>query len=213
MKLVERAVVKDLLEIARADSLQDQTLNNMIEQASEEAEDHCRRKFTKAARVEYFRSYDQDLLEPDPQWIWLDGPVDLTQPFSIVYDPTNNHDQSGLTLDANDYILDANLGLITIKGATGLSRNLALVAFGHNVFAYSATGFQVTYTGGYPVTEKPEAEPVDPMDDYGVVQVPRGLKMIIATKVARDFTEKKMLLPWKDEEKSALKPFEKKDLL
>lgn len=213
MKLTERALVKDLLEIARADTLQDTILNNMIEQASEEAESACRRSFTKAARVEYYRSYEQMVYDLEAQYIWLDGPVDTDEVFSIVYDPTNEHATAGLTLELTDYVLDAAKGLVTVKGATGLSRNLAISVISGAVFLYSPTGFQVTYTGGYEMTVKPDGEDDDPLDDYGVTQVPNGLKMIIAQKVARDFTAKKMLMPWTDDEMASLKPFKKKDIL
>lgn len=215
MKLVERALVKDLLEIARADTLQDAVLDSMINDASDEAAEFCRRKFEKEARVEYFQSYDQTFFDPVPQFIWLDGPIDLTAPFKIVFSSYGLHDTSGINLEDNniDYKLDLKESLINVYGISGTSSDPALIGLVGGNFVYSPTGFQVTYTGGYEVTVKPDGEPDDPMDDYGVVQVPRGLKMIVAQKVARDFTDKKMLMPWTDDEKLSLKPYKKKDMI
>ncbi len=77
-KLTERALVKDILGISRMDLSPDPILNGMIETASNEAELWCRRKFPYAVRQELHQRYAQSIHNPDPQYIWLDGPLDPT---------------------------------------------------------------------------------------------------------------------------------------
>jgi len=215
VKLVERVRVKDALGIARMDGLYDETLTEMIEQASEEAETYCRRKFTYAARVEYHTSYEQGPSDPDPQYIWLDGPVDQGQPISIVWAPYQNHDDVGLTLSPpQDYRLDAEKSLIVVGNSRGVLIGVTLAPYIYPYLTYSQTGFKVTYTGGYQVNPAPIPNPnPDPTDDYNVVAVPMGLKSVLVKKIAADFTTMKMLCPWSPEELVSLKPYAKKNLI
>lgn len=215
VKLTERAKVKDLLGIARSDSLQNDLLDGLIEQNSEQVEELCRRSFTKAARTEYYQSYDQDAYDPCPQYLWLDGPIDKTQLLEIKWAPYDQHDEVGIALTGTDYQLDEGRALIIVRAATGpiagmpIARGLVLP-----VFTFAPRGFQVRYTGGYPVSEKPDNEPIDPMDDYGVTQVPNSLKAVVAFKCATDWKEgNKMALPWVPEQVAQLKPWKKKDVL
>lgn len=213
-RLTERAKVKDLLGIARADTLQDELLSSMIEQASAEAEQICRRKFTKSARVEYYQSYDQLAYDPTPQYIWLDGPIDTAETFSIVWAQYNRHADVGVALTAQDYQLDQDKALVLVGSTTGVLSNLPLPAgYALPSIGASPTGFQVTYTGGYPLNSKPIGEPADPLDDYGVTQVPESLKSIIARKVAEDWKQAKSFIPWDDTQRQMLVPWKKKDIL
>ncbi len=66
-KLTERALVKDILGIARADLMYDSILNGMIEAASNEAQEWCRRKFAYGIRTELHQSYEQASSDPTPQ--------------------------------------------------------------------------------------------------------------------------------------------------
>jgi len=212
-KLVERALVKDLLQIARADTFEDARIDSMIELLTEDVEHYCRRKFTKADRVEYYRSYDQMFNDPDPQYVWLDGPVDTGSPFGIVWSPNMRHATAGVTLQPEDYTLDAEQGLLMISGASGLAQSLIPIGFGGRLYGYAAQGFQVAYTGGYAVTINPGIDPADPMDDFGVTQVPSGLKYVLASKISEDFQDRKKLLPFTDDQKLRLNPYRKKDIL
>jgi len=107
VKLVERALIKDLMSIPRADTAMDSIMNGMIEQASAEVERIVRREFEKKARTEFYKSYEQGQLDPDPLYIWLRSfPVDpaAVGP-TIVWDAFDLHDTSGTTLDEsqNDF--------------------------------------------------------------------------------------------------------------
>jgi hypothetical protein len=73
MRLCERSRIKDLLQIPRADTLLDDTLNGLIEQASEEVAHITRRAFEYAARTEFHASYDQEPEDPTPQYIHLEA--------------------------------------------------------------------------------------------------------------------------------------------
>jgi len=51
------------------------------------------------------------------------------------------------------------------------------------------------------------------MDDFGVTQVPSGLKYVLASKISEDFQDRKKLLPFTDDQKLRLNPYRKKDIL
>lgn len=223
VKLVERERVKDLAGIARADTLYDGILNSLIERVSAEAEDYCRRKFKKSARVVLMRSYDQYPNEPDCQYLWLDGPVDRNELLAVTYSPNMRHSTEGIHLvEGDDWFFDEEHDLIRITPYQGLL--IQLVAWQGLCVVASPTGFQVQYTGGYTKTEPPVpyTDP-DPLDDFGVTQVPEGLKSILASKVweslkARmpDLTGKQEfvpLKPWTKEDYAALDPWKRKDII
>lgn len=212
-KLTERALVKDLLQIARADTLLDPILMGMIETTSKEAERLCRRKFAKSERTEFYKSYDQDFADPTPQYIWLDAPVDTAEDLVINWAMFNQHATAGTLLNPEDYTLDAEEGLILVHGMTGLSNQAVPNTLGRPIYQYSPTGFRVTYTGGYALNTKPVGEPDDPLDDYGVVQVPDALKYVIARKVADDYEASQRAKPWDEIQRQGLKPWMKKDIL
>lgn len=217
LKLTERSRVKDLLGVARADSLYDLVLSGLIELSSDEAQRFCRRKFSRAARVEYYRSYDQAAADPTPQYIWLDGPVDTNETFGISWALGMQHSTNGQVLTADQYTLDAEEGLVTVKGNWGLANPLVIYPYHWGSYGYDPTGFRVTYTGGYTTTENENTGSPDPMDDYGVTLVPEGLRQIVAQKIAEDWrgTEgmPKISVPWTEEQKVRLKPWAKKDIL
>lgn len=214
VKLVERALVKDLLKMARADSLHDEILNNMIEQCSAEVERLTRREFEKKERTEYHTSYEQTASDPDPQFVLLNAyPVDREQNFQMWWSAYDHRENLAIemTEQEENFILDPVKGMITVRSAGSMIANLPII--GNIAFSYAPRGFKILYTGGYPVNVKPEEEDEDPMDDYGVVQVPYGLKILVAQKVAKDFRDTRVLLPFTDEERKGLKPWNKKDMI
>lgn len=216
LKLVERALVKDYANIPRADTLLDPQIDAMIEQISRECEDICRRKFAYSQYTEYKLSYEQTFYDPDPQYIWTDAwPIDIKQPMRITWAPYSLHNTAGFDLQPNDFSLaHADRGLIVVSGATGLANGLLPGWTKGRIYAYAPRGFRITYSGGY-VVNNPDGESlsVDPLDDFGVVQVPRGLKMVLAMKVALDWRDFHALMPWSQEEMLALRPYKKKDML
>lgn len=213
VKLVERALVKDLLRLPRADTLQDGILNGMIEQCSAQVERITRREFTYAARVEYHRSYEQTAVDPEPQYITLNAfPVDTDETFLLQWSPHDH--RTGHIIDLSesneDYELLAEKGMVVVRTAGGIVNNLPLL--GSIIFSYAPRGFKVTYTGGYAVSEHPGGDP-DPLDDYDVVQVPDSLKQVVAQKVALDFQAVRMLRAFTDDERKSLSLWEKKDMI
>jgi len=221
IKLLERSLVKDLANISRADTAWDTQLNGLIELASENVERITRRKFDKKQRIEFYQSYEQGPVDPTPQYVYTDAlPIDSTATLTIFWDPYNKHDDSGieLLLSKGDFEIIDEEGLLRIHTASGLINQLPPTRWGIPIFSYNPIGFKITYTGGYVTTTKPTAEPVDPLDDYGVTQVSDGLKLVIAQKIAIDWlgdskTPGKMLKPWTEEQKSQLRPWMKKDIL
>lgn len=210
-KLTERDLVKELLGIARADTINDLLINRLIEVNSEEAERICRRKFAKATRTSYHQSYEQAFGDPTHQYVWLDGPVDLGQPFLITYASLSRHETDGRTLQPTEYRLEAETGLVTVMGGR-LGTDQAIVQLNRGIlYEADPAGFKVTYTGGYVTTAKPGVWTDDPLDDFDVTQVPSALKMIVASKVARDMGAKGFQT-WSEDEKRALKPWTKKDV-
>lgn len=207
-KLTERAKVKQILKIALSDTLEDDLINDLIEHHSAEVERITRRSFAKAMRTEYYQSYDQLPGDPEAQNIWLNGPVDLALPFTIVFAQALKHDTVGLQLSATDYLLNAAEGHLRI----GNTFDPVVWGYGQPAYAYDPQGFKITYTGGYAVTTEPDSHTDDPLDDFGVVQVPAGLKMAVAGKVARDFATRVPSV-WTDEERASLRSWTKKDMI
>ena len=212
IKLTERALVKDLLGIARADSLNDHILNQLIEQTSAEVERLTRREFVEIQRVEFFESLDMDGVDPVPIYIDLNAPVDTDQAFEIVWALYSRHDTDGITLEAEDFQLDETTGRLIIISSSSITTRI-LPLGGLPWFQYSPNGFRVTYTGGFPLSLAPSGDPSDPLDDFGVVQVPEALKYVVARKIKSDFTEAGMGLPWTEKERQWLRPWKKSDLL
>jgi len=212
IKLTERARVKDLLGIARADNLEDSILVAMIEQTSEEVERLCRRQFAEIQRVTFHESLDMDGVDPTPQYIHLNAPVDDQQLFEIVWAMYDRHDKDGVTLVADDFRLDTEKGLVTIRSSSAITTQI--LPLGRLPwYQYSPNGFRVTYTGGFLVSIAPSGDPPDPLDDFDVVQVPNGLQQVVALKIKQDFTECGMCQPWTEEQRQWLYPWKKKDLL
>jgi len=211
IKLTERARVKDLLGIGRADTFHDSDLKAIIEQTSEEVERLARRSFSLAARVEFFKSYDNDGVDPVPQYLWLNPPVDDQAFFEIVWAMYGRHDTDSVLVDPEDYRVDFETGQVTIHGSSNITTQI--LPLGRKPwYQFSPDGFRVTYTGGYPVTVAPSG-PEDPIDDFDVTQVPIGLQYVVARKIKQDFTECGMCQPWTAEQREWLKPWTKKDIL
>jgi hypothetical protein len=212
-KLTERALVKDLIGIARADLIYDTILNGMIDTASDRAEEWCRRKFAYGLREEFHQSYEQSLSDPNPQYVWLDGPIDPAVQLIINWS-WNEWQDFAQELSRESYTVDLEQGLIV------LTLKLASPGYSYSPFPYSRqfvtspTGFKVKYAGGYPVSAPPTTGyTFDPSDDYGVVQVPDGLKLAVAQKVAADFTNNRIVTPWSDDQLQLLRPYKKKDMI
>jgi len=140
LKLTERSRVKDILGIALADLVNDTTINGMIDQASREVEQICRRTFTKGPRREYYQSYEQNPFDPDPQYLWLDGPIDPDEGMTIVWAAYDRHDDNGITLTPPpalgnvqltvnaDYRVDLDKSLVIIRSSTGSVANMPIPA-------------------------------------------------------------------------------------
>lgn len=203
--------MKDLLGIARADAFHDREISAMIEQTSVEVERLTRRSFTLAARVEFFRSYDNDGIDPWPQYLHLDFPVDDQAFFEIVWALYGRHDTDFIIVDTEDFRVDFETGIVTIHGSSNITTQI--LPLGRKPWwQFSPDGFRVTYTGGFPVTVAPSG-PEDPIDDFDVIQVPDSLEYVVARKIKQDFNECGMCKPWTDEQREWLKPHTKKDIL
>lgn len=214
VKLTDRSRVKDYAKIARADTLHDSLINDMIEQASEEVERLTRREFEKKVRTEYHTSYEQSAFEPEPQIILANAwPIDTGEELLLSWSAYDHREGTATDLtEANeDFTVDAEKGFIWVKSNGGLINNLPLL--GNMIFSYAPRGFKLTYTGGYEVTVEPDSHTADPMDDFGVASVPEGLKNIIAQKVARDLTDMRFLRPFENDDRKLLKPWTKKDMI
>jgi hypothetical protein len=190
VKLTDRALCKDLLQMPRADLRQDLILDGLIQSASEDAERITRRKFGYQANiVEYHPSYDQGFNDPEPVFFIVDSfPLDPLVAPIVKWSNADHRADLQTTLDpANgDFTYDPEKGLFSIRymGAATMTQPI----IGGFQFSYAPRGFQVTYAGGYPVTEPPSSnDSPDPLDEYGVAQVPTGLKLIVAKKVAADY--------------------------
>jgi len=204
--------VKDLLGIARADNLNNHLFDAMILQVSEEVERMSRRKFAELQYIEFFRSYDMDGVDPVPMYLHLNAPVDDQAFFEIVWALYDRHDDDGVTLEAEDFRLDPETGLVTVRSSSSITAQI--LPLGRQPwFQFSPNGFRVTYTGGFPVTIKPSGDPDDPLDDFGIVLVPDGLQQVVAMKIKQDFTECGMCQPWTEEQRQWLYPYRKNDLL
>jgi len=204
--------VKDLLGIARADCLNDHLLSAMIEQTSAEVERYTRRKFDEIQREEFFVSHDMDGVDPVPQYLHLNAPVDEQLFFEIVWAMYDRHDTDGIILVPDDFRLTAETGLVTIRSSSAITSQI--LPLGRLPwYQYSPNGFRVTYTGGFPVTIAPTGDPADPLDDFGVTLVPDGLQQVVAMKIKQDFTECGMCQPWTAEQRQWLWPYKKDDLL
>jgi hypothetical protein len=210
MRLSERSRVKDLLQMARADTLYDRQLNGMIEQASEEVETITRRTFDYRVRVEYHRSYEQSPIDPDPQYIHLEAmPIDLTETLELA---PGNPALSWAQTPTPNYTVYADKGVIAVTNPGRIGFGALPYPYAGGI-GYDPRGFKVTYTGGYPTLDKPPLEEDDPLDDYGFVQVPEALRSVIARKVADDWKNAKQLLPWSDDQRSLLKTWTRRDTL
>lgn len=198
-KLVERALVKDVLQIARADTRSDQLLDSLIQNVSAECERLTRRKFTYVDQVlEYHPSYDQEFIDPEPQFMIVDTyPIDTTRPLAVSWSPFDFRNDLFINLDPSTGDFDAtrgDIGFISVRQMGSAASNLPFI--GGIMFSYAPRGFKITYSGGYPITAIPSPyDDPDPMDDFGVTQVPDGLKFTVAKKVAADF---RALRPDKD---------------
>jgi len=216
-KLVERERVKDCIGMARADSIQDDVLNSMILQASEQVEQITRRTFTKGAHVEYHESYDQPPSDPDGQFLWIKAPpIDTVVSVTIVWSPNDDHDANGTALKAaTDFRVDGDTIFVKPIASGSLSGSAAIFALSSPHITWSPTGFKVTYTGGFAIlnpTPVPDPTP-DPLDDYDIVSVPQGLKDVIARKVATDWKDGKMIKPWTGEQKGLLLPWKRRNVI
>lgn len=231
VKLVEMSLVKEMCNIAQADTYQNQQLRAAIAQASADVEHATNRKYEYAADTEYCQSYDQQPYDPFPQYCFVPRyPIDLTKSVVITWAPNEMHDQMGATLDSTDYQIDAERGCFIIRRTTGVFQGIIPLIRGRLIFCYAPRGFRIQYTGGYKALNPAPAGYVegamypgaDPLDDYDVPDVPLGLRMVIARKIAEDWSswrvadrDPKMfvLKPWTTEQTRLLHPYRKNDVL
>lgn len=214
VKLTERALVKDYARIARADTFLDGLIASMIDQASADLEDLIRRKFEKKERTEYHTSFDQTAFDPEPQLILPDAwPIDTAERIVLDWSPYDHRVglSTQLTISEEDFTVDSDKGFIWVRSSGGLVNELPLI--GTTLFTYAPRGFRLTYTGGYSISTVPESHTPDPLDDFGVADIPLGLKGIIAQKIARDLTRRRRLTPFDEEDMKLLRPWTKKDLI
>lgn len=230
LKLVDMSLVKEMCNIAQADTYQNTQLRAAIEQASQDVEHLTNRVYTWGQYVDYCQSYDQQPFDPYPQYAWVSAyPIDLTKAVEIVWAPNEMHSQMGAILDVTDYQIDSIRGCFVIRRTTGVFQGIIPLIRGRLIFCYAPRGFRITYYGGYkPLNPYPEgyiedAYPgSDPLDDYNVLDVPLGLKMVIARKIAEDWLSWKsqatdprafVLKPWTQEQRGLLHPYRKNDVI
>jgi hypothetical protein len=222
LKLVERDLVKDLLRLPRADTMQDRILSGLIGTVSQDVERLTRRAFEKKQRVEYRQSYDQAINDPEPQWVLVDAyPIDTVQPITVEYSPSEWRPAGSIiTLDATkaDFTVEAETGKITVRNASTYIYN-GFYPQGGWLFSYAPRGFRVTYTGGYAISAAPDGHTADPLDDFGVIQVDDSLKLVVANAVAAKYrfmrgnAEKLTAAALDEAFRLELKPFMKKDMV
>lgn len=208
MRLVERALLKDIIGMARADTGSDNLLDAMLEAATDEVMRLTRRQYLKGPYTEYYKSYEQLPSDPTSQWIWVDvPPFDTQASITVSYSSTGNHDTDGSILTVGkEYAIGTSLDHVEVFSITVGSGVAFVPYFG---YAHNPRGFKITYTGGYAASADPVGD--DPMDEPGVVQVPAGLKMVIASKIAKDFRKGRILQVWDEDDRRALRPYMKKD--
>lgn len=194
-KLIERSLVKTRLRMPLADTVNDELINSLIQAVSEEAERYTRRKFTYGKYEEFFPSYEQTEIGVDYQILLVKAyPIDLGQPVYLAFSPNNHVSQSVNVLQwslelassgAADFLIEPELGRFDVVKMGSVTLNLPTPA--RAGFTYAERGFRAIYWGGYPVSEQPSGAEDDPLDDYGVVQIPEGLKHVIADKVVGEY--------------------------
>jgi len=207
LRLTEKSRAKTAMGFARTDNLVDDIVVGMIEELSTIVEDTCGREFEKKERVEYCQSFDQGINDPVPQYLKLKSwPIDLAEPFTIVFSGNDDHDNTGIELvRGTDYTVDVDRGEVIVRALSQQGTRLLPVANSF-IYSYAPRGFKVTYTGGYTAVDT-ESSPPDPLDDYGMIQVPLGLRSFIASKIGADYLAKKQIQPLKPEEMQSLYPY------
>lgn len=226
IKLVEMSVVKDFCNIAQSDTLDNTQLKGMIEQASREVMLFTRRDFEYGLKTEFCLSYDQQPYDPYPQYLWLTAfPLDTTKGnqgiTEIVWAPNDMHEEMGATLDTTDYQVVPERGAVIVRRSTGLFNGIIPLIHGRLIFSFAPRGFRVTYWGGYASLNPspyPDTAIRDPLDDFDVLDVPLGLKTVIARKIAEDWQAQdkspgKSLRGWTLAQLDGLGPYVKDDVV
>jgi len=213
-QLTEKWRVKDFIGISRSDTLHNDKILGMILNVSDEIVNLTARTFEKGQKVEYYPSYQQTLTDAVPIYVKLDRwPIDPTAELTIIYSPYGRHNIIGRTLTTQDYTVDNDKGIITIRSASGALSQMLLIT--PAIFIYAPDGFQVTYTAGYDVLSQVSSPP-DPMDEDGLVQVPVGLRTLIARKIADDWLNNKasgqltgpgVITPWSSEQMQQIRAY------
>jgi hypothetical protein len=199
-KLVGRSLVKNLANVATADTRWDAVFDAMIEEAGAQVEDVTGRIFEYGARVEYHRSHEQVWGDRTPQWVIVQAPpIDVGETVTLVWAPFDDHDDNGTTLELDvDYRYETNaagdvIGF-RIQRFSSWPETLPVPAGTFSLVQQSPTGWRASYTGGYAASAAASAiagQPgrFDPYDvgEAEVVAVPSGLQFVIAAKIAEDF--------------------------
>ena len=200
-------LVRSLAGLERASAEWDNLLRRMLELDSDVVETATRRTFLKQSFVEKFQSYDQDGMDPTPQRLFLNAPVQASPAPVVTYSGNGDHRAvSGMqTLTVTtDYTVDLTKGIITILPKNPFALDaIPTPLIGGLFYTYASEGFQVAYDGGY----------TQQTGDDDWIEVPEGLQMIVAQKVVRDYMDCKNSKPWEPAELRTLDPYRKKDIL
>jgi hypothetical protein len=105
--LTSVADVKETLGISSGDSTQNNLITRKINQATEIIEGYCQRRFKEQALItEYHEGSRTDEL------VLLQRPVTDATPFVLSARDTALNDNDFNTVDANQYFVDANAGIV-----------------------------------------------------------------------------------------------------
>lgn len=193
--LIGRGIVKRHANVNAADTQYDALIDAIRQLVSEQVEEVTGRRFEKAARTEFFRSYDQSYGDPEPQWIFPSAwPIAQSPAPTLTWAPYDDHDANGTDLELGtdwQFVLDdrtpaAAYG-IRVQRLASFPLTIPIPAGAGTIFTHSATGFRLQYEGGYDSSGDPD-DPNDPCDvgEANVVQVPSGLQALLAQKAATD---------------------------
>lgn len=146
--LVSLSEIKTYIPTRTGFAANDARYHQLALQATASIEKLCRCSFAKKAYIQYFDSmktgkqfldlYGSSLTgigyDTTPHRIKLNGPVDLTKPFEVYYDPQRSYGAAS-KLAEDEYILDAEKGELIVPSYTDIYLR----------------AFKVVYTGGYEV--------------------------------------------------------------
>lgn len=150
--LVSPAVVKVALPLRRGNDDFNDKISLYILTATQQIERHTGRLFTSQPMVETYDTADAltegyDLYNSSNEWGVVFGarqqrfilkayPVDMAQPFTVLYDPSRQFSSTLSAIPSRGYDVDTHIGILRTEIGTFRSMK----------------GLQVSYTGGYGIT-------------------------------------------------------------